>query len=112
MIVSNEIECAKCGDRIFSGHRHDFKYCRCGAVAVDGGPNYLRRVGDLGAVVERSIPMPQKDVHACIQAVEWAKETHRNSAGVAFAVLRALRDAGYVLDRPLTEGSQPDKLEE
>jgi hypothetical protein len=26
--------------------RHDFKFCKCGAVAVDGGKDYLRRVGN------------------------------------------------------------------
>lgn len=36
------IECAKCGDRIFSTHRHDFRRCRCGQTFVDGGSAYLR----------------------------------------------------------------------
>ena len=26
-------------------HRHDFKFCKCGAVAVDGGTDYLKRSG-------------------------------------------------------------------
>ena len=42
-ILINKIKCNKCGDIIESIHRHDFKYCQCGAVAVDGGKNYLRR---------------------------------------------------------------------
>ena len=25
---------------------HDFKFCKCGAVAVDGGHEYLRRLGN------------------------------------------------------------------
>ena len=25
---------------------HDFKFCKCGAVAVDGGKEYLRRCGN------------------------------------------------------------------
>jgi len=28
---------------IVSENRHDFKWCSCGAVAVDGGKEYLRR---------------------------------------------------------------------
>lgn len=36
------IECPKCKDRIFSWHRHDFKYCSCKEVFVDGGFDYLR----------------------------------------------------------------------
>lgn len=45
-IVVNKIKCNKCGDEIESVHRHDFKFCKCGAVAVDGGKDYLRRVGN------------------------------------------------------------------
>lgn len=36
------IECAKCGDRIRSKHRRDFRTCRCKATFVDGGNVYLR----------------------------------------------------------------------
>ena len=45
-IVINKIRCQKCGDVIESTHRHDFKFCKCGAVAVDGGKDYLRRCGN------------------------------------------------------------------
>ena len=44
-IIVNKIKCKKCGDVIESTYRHDFKFCKCGAVAVDGGKAYLRRVG-------------------------------------------------------------------
>ena len=44
-IVSNKIKCKKCGDILESVSVHDFKECRCGAVAVDGGLDYLRRCG-------------------------------------------------------------------
>jgi DNA-directed RNA polymerase subunit N (RpoN/RPB10) len=40
----NKIRCNYCGDEIESKFTHDFKWCRCGRVAVDGGPSYLRRV--------------------------------------------------------------------
>lgn len=39
-ILVNKIRCNKCGDEIESTHRHDFKFCKCGAVAVDGGLDY------------------------------------------------------------------------
>ncbi len=45
-IIINKIKCKKCGDEIESKSVHDFKSCRCGAVAVDGGHNYLRRCGN------------------------------------------------------------------
>ena len=45
-IISNRIKCKKCGDIIESKYTHDFKMCRCGAVGVDGGHDYLRRQGN------------------------------------------------------------------
>lgn len=45
-IISNKIRCKKCGDVIESKHVHDFKLCKCGAVGVDGGRDYLRRLGN------------------------------------------------------------------
>lgn len=100
-IVSNQVHCLKCDDRPFSAHRHDFRYCKCGSVAVDGGTEYLKRVGDLGpgSTKDISITMPSAIVNSCIEAVKWAHETGRNERGVAYAVLRALRDNGYDLNR-------------
>lgn len=45
-IVTNKIRCKKCGDIIESKYRHDFVVCKCGAVAVDGGHDYLKRTGN------------------------------------------------------------------
>ena len=42
----NRIMCLGCGDVIESTHRWDLKWCECGKVAVDGGQDYLRRVGE------------------------------------------------------------------
>lgn len=42
-IIENKILCLKCNDIIESVHRHDYKECSCGYVAVDGGKEYLRR---------------------------------------------------------------------
>lgn len=44
-ILVNKIRCKKCGDVIESISVHDYKECKCGAVAVDGGQEYLKRVG-------------------------------------------------------------------
>lgn len=43
-IVRNAIRCNHCNDEIESTHTHDFKSCYCGAVAVDGGKSYLKRM--------------------------------------------------------------------
>lgn len=53
-IISNRIKCENCGHVIESHHRHDFVWCKCGTVAVDGGKDYLRRVGDAGDYIELS----------------------------------------------------------
>lgn len=45
-IISNEIKCKKCGDVIESKSKNDYKRCSCGAVAVDGGKDYLKRIGN------------------------------------------------------------------
>lgn len=44
-ILSNKIKCKKCGDIIESKTNNDLKRCKCGAVAVDGGKDYLKRLG-------------------------------------------------------------------
>lgn len=44
-ILVSKIKCNKCGDIIESRMVHDFKFCKCGAFAVDGGKDYLRRCG-------------------------------------------------------------------
>lgn len=42
-IIKNAIRSNFCGDVIESTYRHDYVICRCGACAVDGGHDYLRR---------------------------------------------------------------------
>jgi Zn finger protein HypA/HybF involved in hydrogenase expression len=43
-ILSNKVKCLKCNDTIESTHVHDFKWCKCKSIAVDGGHAYLKRV--------------------------------------------------------------------
>ena len=42
-IIKDVIQCKLCGEVIESKHVHDFVQCKCGACAVDGGHEYLRR---------------------------------------------------------------------
>lgn len=42
-IIRNAIQCKFCGDIIESTDRHNYGECKCGACAVDGGHDYLRR---------------------------------------------------------------------
>ena len=46
VIISNKIKCKKCEDIIESKNTNDYKRCSCGAVAVDGGKDYLKRIGN------------------------------------------------------------------
>ncbi len=52
-LLLNAIRCMACDQIIQSTHRHDFKHCKCGKVAVDGGLEYIRRVGHLDLIEER-----------------------------------------------------------
>lgn len=44
--VPNMAKCTKCGDIIHSKTVHDFQTCKCGAISVDGGHDYCRRIGN------------------------------------------------------------------
>ena len=55
VIIVNRIKCNNCEEIIESQHRHDFKYCSCKRVAVDGGKDYLRRLGKREDFTELSI---------------------------------------------------------
>lgn len=53
-IISNKIKCKKCGDIIESKSTNDYKRCSCGVVAVDGGKDYLKRIGKEEDYIELS----------------------------------------------------------
>lgn len=42
-IKSNKIQCNHCKSVIESKYTHDFVWCHCHKVAVDGGKEYLKR---------------------------------------------------------------------
>ena len=42
-IIKNRARCKNCGDIIESYYRNDIKSCRCGAITIDGGHDYIRR---------------------------------------------------------------------
>lgn len=54
-IISNKIKCKKCGNIIESKSTNDYKRCSCGTVAIDGGKNYLKRIGNEEDYEEMSI---------------------------------------------------------
>ncbi len=95
-ICENSLFCVACGTEIFSAHTHDFRYCRCGNVAVDGGQSYLRRVGGVQGAIDTSVVLKKSAVDALVAAVKWGHDTGRNDLGIALAVIRALRDEGLL----------------
>lgn len=54
-VIKNIAACRECGEIIESKHRHNFVRCLCGAIAVDGGYDYLRRVGKLESFIDMSV---------------------------------------------------------
>lgn len=121
MIIQNAVTCNKCGEFIVSKHRHDFVTCHCGAISVDGGQAYLRRVGGLGKmpdgrniVTEMSWELPDELYKACAEAAEEAIETNRNKFGIANAVMRKLREADRIIadhePRIMAENTDLDEI--
>jgi len=54
-IIKNAAQCNKCKDIIESKHRHDFKWCSCHSIFVDGGHSYIRRGGKTEDIIELSV---------------------------------------------------------
>lgn len=44
-IAPNKIFCTKCKVKIESKHRHDFVWCNCKSIAIDGGLDYCKLTG-------------------------------------------------------------------
>ena len=104
MIILNQVKCLKCGDEPFSTHRHHYDCCKCGNVAVDGGQEYLRRVGALDSYKDLSFSLDDDVMKDCQSAAQWGLDNGRNAMGIANAVIRALEKNGrLVTDEKLTE---------
>lgn len=100
MIIQNAVICNVCDEFIFSAHRHDFRECKCGNIAVDGGQDYLRRVGK--GITDRtytdmSWELPDELYRACANAAKDAVDTGRNVVGIANAVMRKLREHDRII---------------
>ena len=54
-IITNHVTCVHCMTELRSYATHDFQQCKCGKVAIDGGLDYLKRVGDEKNYVDHSI---------------------------------------------------------
>lgn len=54
-LVKNAARCKSCGTVVESTHVHDFKWCACKKMFVDGGLQYIRRGGALDVIEELSV---------------------------------------------------------
>lgn len=54
IIITNKVKCTNCGDIIESKSINDFKRCSCGKIAIDGGHDYLKRIGEEQDYIELS----------------------------------------------------------
>lgn len=45
-IIVPAVQCNICGDVVYSRTKHDYRSCSCGHVAVDGGFDYFKVVGN------------------------------------------------------------------
>ena len=88
-IINNKIKCKKCGDVIESEYTHDFRMCRCGACAVDGGHDYLRRLGNLDNWEELSEVAEEPDL--TLEEFQ-AKLKRQQSVDKALAILLTATD--------------------
>ena len=62
-MLKNAIECVACGDIIESEHQHDFKFCKCGIIAIDGGKDYRRITGNLAMIIDRCEYIDENGTH-------------------------------------------------
>jgi len=58
------IKCGVCSDTIYSRTQHDFRWCSCENVAIDGGLDYTKICGSDYTMVEVDIgPLTVIDLH-------------------------------------------------
>lgn len=93
-IISNQVKCLKCCDTPFSKHRHDYQTCSCGSIAVDGGCDYLRRVGDMSAYEDQSLRVRKNFLNACLDRVNTDQSFEQ-----AILELILVMDSYYSLDK-------------
>ena len=41
--MGERIKCKKCGEKLQSKYRHDFKMCKCETCYIDGGDDYCKK---------------------------------------------------------------------
>lgn len=67
----NAAICHSCCWVAISSHTHDFRSCLCGDVAVDGGPDYKRRVFAPGAEWTEVVSLDDANEWVRLRSVDW-----------------------------------------
>lgn len=78
IILRNKIKCNHCDQIIESYFVHDFKWCECGKVAVDGGCEYRKRTGDDTDYTDLSVFVSALDD---VEQVEYLLTDHLMESG-------------------------------
>lgn len=78
IVVRNSAKCLICGQEIESTHRHHFNSCKCGALSVDGGQAYRRRLcQDVAQWIDTSIlaeqPATKEQLEDAVAMLGWIK---------------------------------------
>src|SRR5688572_6893081 len=87
VLLRSQLVCPKCDDLISSIHVHDFRQCNCGALAIDGGRDYLRMV--VSDEVRALFDGPD-DLKPWDRSISIAGEHNKASAATALLVYKAL----------------------
>jgi hypothetical protein len=90
VLLRSQLVCPKCDDLVSSIHVHDFKQCRCGALAMDGGRDYLRMA--VSDEVRELFSGPD-GLKPWDRSISIAGEHNNASAAAALIVYKALWEA-------------------
>jgi hypothetical protein len=74
ILTLNRAKCRSCGDILTSTHRHDFKWCKCENIAVDGGLAYIRRAYNDSLSIEEMSEYRDKTLAEAQADLEYYKE--------------------------------------
>lgn len=72
------LRCKKCNSHVWSRHTHDFRWCKCHSVAIDGGRDYCKLTGNPENIETYKIIIP-KNVSKLYSGLYESLEDFRNS---------------------------------
>lgn len=114
MVKVNAQKCLMCGDVIYSRARHDFHYCSCGNVFVDGGPVFnsdknadYSRVGAFSFNLVKSV-IYELDID---RSIEWVKKVFYHDWNNQINKYGLWRDKNYTDDMRMAAKAKIKLLE-